>query len=114
MGGELEVDIIWFLAGAALISIVLWDAFETIVLPRLVTREIRLTRLFFKYTWRYWAYAARSIRSRSRREHFLGYFGPLFMILLILLWATGLITGFALLLWASGTIRETPLGPAGF
>jgi hypothetical protein len=110
----LEVEIIWFLAGVVLISIVLWDAFETIVLPRLVTREIRLTRLFFKYTWRYWAYASRSIRSRSGREHFLGYFGPLFMILLILLWATGLITGFGLLLWASGAIRETPLGPAGF
>jgi len=32
--------------GVLLIAIGLWDVFETIVLPRRVTRRIRLTRLF--------------------------------------------------------------------
>ena len=41
-------------AGAALILLVLWEAFETIVLPRRVTRRVRLTRLFYRATWRPW------------------------------------------------------------
>lgn len=109
------MNFLWAAAGTALIAIVLWDAFETIVLPRLVTRRVRLTRIFFMYAWRGWAQLALSIKSRGVREHFLGYFGPLFMLMLILLWATGLIMGFALLLWSSGALQEkTPAGPAGF
>ena len=37
--------------GGSLLLLVLWDAFETIILPRRVTRRIRLTRLFYRYTW---------------------------------------------------------------
>jgi hypothetical protein len=102
------------IAGVVLIAIVLWDAFETIVLPRLVTRQVRLARYFFRYTWKVWAAVARSIRARRRRENFLGFYGPLFMLLLIILWATGLIMGFAMLLWGSGAIAATSAGPVGF
>jgi hypothetical protein len=108
------VNVLSLIAGVALIAIVLWDAFETIVLPRLVTRRIRLTRIYFKYTWMAWAAVSRSISSRKHRENFLGFFGPLFMLLLILLWATGLIMGFALLLWGSDAIVATHSGAAGF
>ena len=34
------------LIGIVLIVVVLWDVFETIVLPRRVTRRFRLTRAF--------------------------------------------------------------------
>jgi len=108
------VNVLWSIAGAALIAFVLWDAFETIVLPRLVTRRIRLTRFYFRFTWQCWAYVARHIASRRGRENFLGFFGPLFMLLLIILWATGLIMGFALLLWSCSAIQQTLTGPAGF
>lgn len=109
-----DVTVLSLIAGVALIAIVLWDAFETIVLPRLVTRRIRLARIYFRYTWKAWAAVARLISSRKYRENFLGYFGPLFMLLLILLWATGLIMGFALLLWGGSAIASTPAGPHGF
>jgi hypothetical protein len=102
------------IAGVVLIAIVLWDAFETIVLPRLVTRQVRLARYYFRYTWRVWAAVARSIGARRRRENFLGFYGPLFMLLLIILWATGLIMGFAMLLWGSHAIAATAAGPVGF
>ena len=46
--------------GIALLLIVLWDAFETIVLPRRVTRKLRLTRLFYRSTWRPWRAPARA------------------------------------------------------
>ncbi len=107
------MSVLLLIVGVTLIVIVLWDAFETIVLPRLVTRQIRLARYYFRYTWRVWSAVARSISSRKHRENFLGFYGPLFMLLLIILWATGLIMGFALLLWAGDAITPTPAGPHG-
>ena len=41
--------------GIALLLIVLWDSFETIVLPRRVQRRLRLTYLFYAFTWQFWS-----------------------------------------------------------
>jgi hypothetical protein len=89
-------------AGILLIAIVLLDAFETVVLPRRVTRSFRLTALFYRTTWRPWAALARLISSPRRRESYLGYFGPLSLIVLLAFWAAGLIFGFALLQYGTG------------
>lgn len=90
-------------AGVLLILFVLLDAFETILLPRRVTRQFRLARLFFVHSWAPWAAAARWIRSDKRRNSFLSWFGPLSILVLLCLWAVALIFGFALLHWAMGT-----------
>ena len=66
--------------GVALLLIVLWDAFETVVLPRHVTRSLRLARLFFRFLWRLWTTFARGIRSVNLRETYLSFFGPLSML----------------------------------
>jgi len=100
--------------GAALILIVLGDAFETIVLPRRVTRQISIARLFYQYTWFAWSGAVRSIFSGKRQETFLSWYGPLSLLLLLTLWATGLVFGFALVHWASGSIIKTPEGTVSF
>jgi hypothetical protein len=89
-------------AAAIIIFAVLLDAFETVVLPRRVQRNFRITRWFYRSTWRPWARLASHIKSQPRRESFLGYFGPLSMIALLGLWAWGLILGFALVQYASG------------
>ena len=83
------------IAGLALIFIILLDAFETIVLPRRVQRSFRLTAWFYRNTWVPWARIAQHIHKPSRRESFLGYFGPLSLIFLLAFWALGLIFGFA-------------------
>jgi hypothetical protein len=100
--------------GVALILIVLGDAFETIVLPRRVTRQISLARLFYQYTWLSWSGAVRSIFSGKRQETYLSWYGPLSLLLLLILWATGLVIGFALVHWSSGSMIKTPEGSAGF
>lgn len=106
-----------FLAGGAgliLIFTVLWDGFETIVLPRRVVNQLSLARLFYRLVWAPWSAAARSMHSPNRRENFLSYFGPLSQIMLLGLWAAGLIIGFALLQWAIGSQFSTPNGMATF
>src|ERR1700674_4733687 len=88
--------------GFVILWVVLLDAFETIVLPRRVQRHFRLTAWFYRRTWRPWRWLASHIKPVSRRENFLGYFGPLSLIFLLALWALGLIFGFALLQYGSG------------
>jgi hypothetical protein len=108
------LNIAIFITGTILIAIILGDAFETMVLPRRVTRRVRLARLFFRSTWIAWLYLARLIKPHRSRDTFLGFFGPLSVIMLIILWATGLIVGFTLMHWAFDTILKTPEGVAGF
>lgn len=86
--------------GVLLITGILWDVFETIVLPRRVTRRIRPTRLFYRFTWKPWRLVAAIIKSKKRRETFLGIYGPLSLLALLIFWALSVIVGFALLHWA--------------
>jgi hypothetical protein len=101
-------------ASLALVFVVLWDAFETIVLPRRVTRKIRLTSGYYRMTWRPWRDFASLIRRKKRRETLLSIYGPLSLIVLIALWALGLIFAFAMLNWAAGTTLNVPRDTQAF
>ncbi len=101
------------IVGAMLILIVLWEAFETIVFPRRVTRRFRLTRLFYRNTWRPFLNLVRYAVPPKRRETLLSFYGPLSLLLLLSIWAVGLILGFALLHWADGSSVQSR-EPAGF
>jgi Ion channel len=90
-------------AGVLLLLAILWDAFETIVLPRRVVRRVRLARLFYKLTWQPVSGLARRVRDGGRRETYLSFFGPLSLILLIVVWAVSLVLGFALVQAAAGS-----------
>jgi hypothetical protein len=83
------------IAGFLIVTVVLWDAFETIILPRRVARWFRITRLFYLSTWIPWRGFARRIRSPKIRESFVGYFGPLSLLCLFVVWAAALVFGFA-------------------
>jgi hypothetical protein len=96
------MDTFTSIVGIVVIGAVLLDAFETIVLPRRVTRQFRLTAWFYRNTWIPWLRMASRIKSATRRESFLGYFGPLSLIMLLVFWAIGLIFGFALLQYGAG------------
>jgi hypothetical protein len=100
--------------GLIIIWVVLLDAFETVVLPRRVTRHFRLTAWFYRRTWVPWRGIARRIKTASRQQNFLGYFGPLSLILLLVFWAAGLIFGFALLQHGIGGHEQLNREPITF
>ncbi len=77
----------------------LQDGFETVILPRKVSRRFRLSNMFYVSTWIAWSAIGRKMRPGNRREFYLGYFGPLSLIMLIIAWATLLVVGYALLQW---------------
>jgi hypothetical protein len=92
-----HVSIPAIIFGIVIICVVLQDAFETVVLPRRVTRHFKLTALVLRRTWIPWRKIATRIRISSWQQNFLGYFGPLSLIMLLVFWALSLIFGFALL-----------------
>ncbi len=92
-----------FVAGVLLFLVVAWDAFESIILPRRVTRKFRLTRFYYLFTWRTWKLYAKLVPSRKRRESFLGYFGPISLLFLIGVWAIGLVLSFGLMQYGAGS-----------
>ena len=95
------------LFGLLVIVVALWDAFETIILPRRVIHKLRLTRFFNQITWRPWRAWSLHLRGSSR-ESFLGYYGPLSLIVLLIFWAVMLILGFAFLQWSLGSHLAGP------
>jgi len=91
------------IVGLALLFATLWDAFETIILPRRVTRSFRLVRLFYRVTWTIWLSIARRIRGTKLRERSLSYYGPLSLLGLFATWMLILIVVFAMLQFAAGS-----------
>lgn len=103
-----------FAAGLAIFLIVLWDAFEAIILPRRVTRKFRLTRLFFKTTWAVWRTVICLIPERKTREALLGFYGPLSLLVLVAVWAVGLVLGFGMMQYGAGSAVNVSGGHASF
>jgi hypothetical protein len=96
------------IAGLFILFATLWEAFETIILPRRVTRPIRLVRMFYRVTWKFWATVNRCIRSKVLRDAHLSYYGPLSLLGLFATWAILLVLAFAMLHWAAGSAINAP------
>jgi hypothetical protein len=104
-----------FCAGIACIFIALLDAFQTVILPRRAMGRFRITRIFYILTWWPWSRVAGRIRDARKRETAFSYYGPLSLLLLIVIWAGALVFGFALLLFSlRGPFADPLYARAGF
>jgi hypothetical protein len=101
-------------AGAALVLVILQDTFETLVLPQTVNRRLRPARIYYRVTWGLWTRASSLFAPGKRRQGMLGVYGPLSLLGLFLVWALGLILGFALLQWGFGSHLDLVRGAPGF
>ena len=91
------------IAAVLVIAVVLWDAFETVILPRRVSRRFRLARVYARTTWRAWTAFIRRLPTIERREATAAIYGPIALLALLALWVSLLIVAFALLLWGLGS-----------
>ena len=108
------MQVLTFIAGVACLFGVLLDAFQTIILPRRATGRFRLTRLFYIVTWRPWAFFTEGIHSIRKRETCYSYYGPMSLILLLVVWAGFMVIGFALVFYALGSPFVDAKQGAGF
>jgi hypothetical protein len=109
-----SIRILVGITGVALILVVLWEGFETMMLPRRVVRRVRLTWIFYRNTWIPWSRIAGSVCSGRRLESLLGVYGPLSLLFLIFLWVAVIIAGFGLVHWALGSTVSDADGARGF
>ena len=102
------------IAGILCLLIVLFDAFQTIILPRRAIGRFRLTRIFYILTWSPWKFLAVRMHHPKKRETVLSYYGPLSLILLLVVWAGGLVVGFGLIYTALNSPFNDGLQKPGF
>ncbi len=110
---EGSIDITAVVAGIMIIAFVLWDGFETMVSPRRVTRRMRLTRIFYRTTWLCWVGLVDRLVAPRKTQTYLGIYGPLSLLFLMMIWAVSLIFGFGLLHWAFNSASRPGDGVAG-
>ena len=102
-----------FIAGVAIFLVVVWDAFEAIILPRRVTRRFRLTTFYYRFTWRTWKLYARLMPAAKAQQTFLGYFGPISLFFLVGVWAIGLVISFGMMQYGAGSaLNVSGLSPS--
>jgi hypothetical protein len=102
------------IAGVLCLLIVLLDAFQTIILPRRAVGRLRLTRIFYIVTWNPWAFLANKIHNPRKRETILSFYGPMSLIFLLMVWACGMVLGFALIYYALRSPFHDTEKPIGF
>jgi hypothetical protein len=102
------------IAGIVLLFAALFDAFQTIILPRRATGRFRLTRIFFVATWKPWVFFTTRIRDVKKRESSFSYYGPMSLIFLLAMWAAAVMAGFSLIYFALGSPFTDPLQGQGF
>jgi hypothetical protein len=106
--------VLTLIAGIVCLFAVLLDAFQTIILPRRATGRFRLTRLFYLVTWRPWVFFTKQLHELRKRETAFSFYGPMSLIFLLAMWASGMVLGFALIFYALGSPFNDAAQGAGF
>jgi hypothetical protein len=88
--------------GGALVALMLLEIFVAFLLPRRVKRDPKLVRTVFAYGWRPWRRIARAMPAQAG-DTMLGVYGPLGLVVNLVLWVGVMMLGYACLLWANGS-----------
>ena len=99
------------LFGVGFLAGVLLDAFQTIILPRRPVGRFRITRLFFLATWGPWAWLVARWPVKRSREQMYSFYGPSALLLLFGLWATLLMSAYALIYFGMHLPFNDPTHP---
>ena len=94
--------------GFLLLATIVADAIQTVVVARHARKVPLITRLLSQFTWVPFAGIGRLFRSESRRENYLGLYGPLSLLMLLGFWAISLIVAFAILQWSAEADLNLP------
>lgn len=85
------------IVGLTLILIVLYDLFQSVVLPRPAINKLATVRYLLRGAWLSWRWVGDRISSLPRRERWLATYGPLSVLFSFTVWALALILGYGLI-----------------
>lgn len=92
------VEALALLAGLALVLVAASDAVSTLVTTRRRRGRRWPTPVYYRWSWRAWRAIGRRA-SPERREGFLGLYGPLSLLGLLVLWVVLLVSGWGFVWW---------------
>lgn len=91
------------LAGVLLGAWIIQDLVVSVVVPRPAPGRMRPSILAYRLTWRPWVWLAGFQKDPNGRERMLGTYAPVMVIVVLVIWVLGMVTGFGLILWS---VRE--------
>ena len=94
------VYLLFFFLGAFLVMVTMFSAIRTVVVPR--GERVVLTRILFSLVRWCFLVAASYMKDYKARDAVLARYAPTSLILLPVLWATGVLLGFAAMFWSIG------------
>ena len=94
------IGILEFFSGLLIVGIVLFDVFQSVVVPRWTARPFRFAPYLVDELWPRWKKMAFRWRDHDKREDVLGTFAPLVLIILLMVWVLALVFGYGLMLHA--------------
>jgi hypothetical protein len=101
-----------FILGLGIALLVVWEIFETLVLPHKIDRQFRLTRYYYSTAWYACGLLSDGIRNPKLRSSFLSFFGPFSLLGLFAVWGVSLVFAFALMNWSLHSPFKVPDGDA--
>ena len=99
-------------AGLVLILLVIYDLFQSVILPRPAPRKFAFVRRLLRVMWRFWRWLGEKMDSQPRRESWLATFGPIGVLTMFSVWAMVLVLGYALIV--DGVRNEIKPPPSSF
>jgi hypothetical protein len=108
------LDVLFILAGILIVAWILWDVFQTVVVPRPTPTRVRLARFLTRGMWGLWRLRANQAGTPMSREKMLGSFAPLLVLTLVGSWIVGFIIGYGFILYGlrAEMLNEPDLGTA--
>ena len=85
--------------GLTIVYIVILDVFQSAIVPRPVSRALRLSAYLSVQGWRIWSTVMMRVRDNDRREDILGIYAPLLLVSLLGFWVAALICGYGLIFY---------------
>jgi hypothetical protein len=98
-----------FFVGVTVVSLMLYDVFASVVVPRMVSPTLRLSVGMVRLTWRLWKWYALGIKDPDKREDSLGRYAPATLVVLLIFWLIGLLLGYGLVFHALRVHTQPPL-----
>src|SRR5712692_1601618 len=84
--------------GLALLLVILYDIFQSVVLPRPAINKLGTVRYLVRAIWWTWRWVGNRMSSIPRRERWLATYGPISVLSFFIAWGAGLVLGYGLVI----------------
>lgn len=93
-----------------IVFVTLRDVFQAVIVPRAVTAALRLSRYLVRILWYLWPRIGTRFfqNDAERREDFFGTYAPFYLVMLLVLWVSALVVGWALVFYGLRHEFRTP------